>query len=885
MPRFNFSSYYTKDSLTCLSSNHGLNPQGEWEQSHKATGSGGGWEQPNKATESGFFADSGVPANVTNSELEQSLTAEFEELSKTLEPKTESQNGTKSKRYAEVPMLASKGQPAVTCNRTGCDARSGLGEKCHCISVDSPRSFDNFHSVIFDDFVCSNDYQSVPRTSTPIKGSYPVENTISVSYGTPQVKPEVQKTSALKFRKGLVMVLDDLNTLAPVNHEADLDKMLNMAKRYEGDMSPCVTNALSRLQSIPVDKLSHFSNVGEYMKFLKENQQICDVEIHVESSKFMAHRVALACFSEYFSQVFFKGAEKQKVPLVVRLRGVTARSFCVFLEWVYTGDLEITPLLAADLLVIAQHLKVPLLEDKCSEFMINMPLEKSLSVLQSGRVVTCSDLYDVCVSHVSTQFQGVLDQKDFFLLDVNTLCMILSRDDLNITSEMEVFKVALEWIAYDMNDRHRHLAKVMSCVRFPYMNHQELFRCFEVTDLMRECHETRNAILHANWLVTALKLQREDPLNIPMVQPRMALSDPQNLKTKKASSVYLSAHSMRTVKLEMENTPKSGITMDTSYTSKTGDIIAVGAFQKFTKARDNRTVKTVERYNSVKNQWTHYTNLPQPRFHHGSTIINKKMYLVGGSDPSKSKKASIPSRDVFVYDLETDEWRKIASMTTPRMHHVVCSLFGMLYAIGGQDENSRVLNSVECYNPKTDRWIFVKPMTVARLGMSAAVLDGTIYVVGGYGESVDSKSGLPVLSSVEVFDPRENTWASRNNLRMARCHGNLVCVNGQLFLCGGAIRSFTTNDSVLTSVTAIDVYNKRSDVWEHKTDMVLARHFTGSAVIGGKIFIIGGVSTVAGRILQSIECYDAINDVWINGVQELPYPARWLSCVAVPGKI
>ncbi|XP_033745875.1 kelch-like protein 3 [Pecten maximus] len=871
MPRFNFSSYYTKDSLTCLSSNHGLNPQGEWEQSHKASGFAG-------------EADSGVPVDVTNSELEQSLTAEFEELSKSIEPKADSQNGTKAKRYAEVPMLASKGQPEVVCNRTGCDARSGQ-EKCRCITLDSAGASDNFNSVMFDDSMCSNDYQNAPRTSTPIKGSYPAEHTISNNHGVYQATRQVQKTDSPKFRKGLVMVLDELNTLSPINHEADLNRMLKKAREDKDGMSPCLSNVLCRLQSLPVDKLTHFSSIGEYMKFLREHQQICDVEIHVESSKFMAHRVALACFSEYFSQVFFKGTEKQKIPLVIRLRGVTSRSFHVFLEWVYTGNLEITPLLAADLLVIAQHLKVPLLEDKCAEFIVSMPLGKSLSVLQSGRVVTSSDLYDVCVSHVSTQFPSILDHQDFYLLDVNTLCMILSRDDLNITSEIEVFRVALKWIAYDMNDRHRHLAKVMSCVRFPYMNHHELFQCFEVTDLLRECQETRNAILHANWLVTAVALNREDPLNIPMVQPRTALSDPSNLKTKKASSVYLSSHSMRTVKLEMEHTPKLGVKTDTSYVSKTGDIIAVGAFQKFTKAKDNRTVKTVERYNSVKNQWTHYTNLPQPRFHHGTAIINKKMYLVGGSDPSKSKKISVPSNEAFMYDLETDEWRQIASMATPRMHHVVCSLYGMLYAIGGQDANSRVLNSVECYNPKTDRWIFAQSMSVARLGMAAAILDGTIYVVGGYGESVDNRSGLPVLSSVEVFDPRENAWTSRNNLRMPRCHGNLVSVNGELFLCGGAIRSYTTNDSVLTSVAAIDVYNKRSDIWEHKTDMVLARHFTGSAVIGGKIFIIGGVSTVAGRILQSIECYDVINEVWINGVQELPYPARWLSCVAVPGKI
>ena len=56
-------------------------------------------------------------------------------------------------------------------------------------------------------------------------------------------------------------------------------------------------------------------------------------------------------------------------------------------------------------------------------------------------------------------------------------------------------------------------------------------------------------------------------------------------------------------------------------------------------------------------------------------------------------------------------------------------------------------------------------------------------------------------------------------------------------------------------------------------------------IVGGKIFMMGGVSTVANRTLSSVECYDAVNDVWIHGVQELPHPSRWLSCLAVSGKI
>lgn len=52
-------------------------------------------------------------------------------------------------------------------------------------------------------------------------------------------------------------------------------------------------------------------------------------------------------------------------------------------------------------------------------------------------------------------------------------------------------------------------------------------------------------------------------------------------------------------------------------------------------------------------------------------------------------------------------------------------------------------------------------------------------------------------------------------------------------------------------------------------------------ITGSRIYIIGGISTPADQILQSIECYETISDAWIPGVQDLPYPARWICCCSV----
>jgi N-acetylneuraminic acid mutarotase len=216
-------------------------------------------------------------------------------------------------------------------------------------------------------------------------------------------------------------------------------------------------------------------------------------------------------------------------------------------------------------------------------------------------------------------------------------------------------------------------------------------------------------------------------------------------------------------------------------------------------------------------------------------------------------------------------------MNTARMYHSLASLNGMIYAIGGQDGNNRVLNTVECYNPKTDNWVFIKPMTRARLAASTGVIDGKLYTAGGYGESIRR----PILDTVECFNPKKNKWQFKNKLRFPRGHASIVTVNDKLYLCGGVTKSFVNHNSVISSVPSIDVYNKEQDVWEHCSDMVTARHSAGTASVGSLIYIIGGATTQYNRIFRSVECFDTDTKTWVSGVKDLPYPSKWIQCLSL----
>ncbi|XP_048772872.1 alpha-scruin-like isoform X2 [Ostrea edulis] len=214
-------------------------------------------------------------------------------------------------------------------------------------------------------------------------------------------------------------------------------------------------------------------------------------------------------------------------------------------------------------------------------------------------------------------------------------------------------------------------------------------------------------------------------------------------------------------------------------------------------------------------------------------------------------------------------------MKTARMYHTLCVLDGCIYVIGGVGRNNRVLRSVECYDPVTNRWQFVKSMTTARAGASAAELDGKIFVSGGFGNTL---SGMPpILDSVEVFHSLKNRWTARGRLRFGRCHANMTCVGGTLYLSGGL--AVDSNTSRVLDVEDVDIYDAQNDSWWLRTCLDRARHSAAYFVSGQKLFLIGGIALNSkGTLKNSIECLDTRSNSWL-ATFELPSEVQWIRSV------
>lgn len=61
-------------------------------------------------------------------------------------------------------------------------------------------------------------------------------------------------------------------------------------------------------------------------------------------------------------------------------------------------------------------------------------------------------------------------------------------------------------------------------------------------------------------------------------------------------------------------------------------------------------------------------------------------------------------------------------------------IFHCRYALGGYDGDTMV-SSVEVFDPRNDSWMMVEPMKASRGYFCSFVLEGRIYIIGGLQDS------------------------------------------------------------------------------------------------------------------------------------------------------
>lgn len=252
----------------------------------------------------------------------------------------------------------------------------------------------------------------------------------------------------------------------------------------------------------------------------------------------------------------------------------------------------------------------------------------------------------------------------------------------------------------------------------------------------------------------------------------------------------------------------------------------------------------MEAYDPRRNVWLKLADMGDPCSGLGACTVFGLLYTVGGRNLSLQNNTE--SSALCCYNPMTNQWSPREPLNIPRNRVGVAEVDGCIYAVGGS-QGSTHHSTVERWDPESNLWTFVCPMSVARLGAGVAACGGALYVVGGF-------DGQNRWDTAEKYQPDTNSWLQLAPMSTVRSGLGLVCINPYLYAMGGYDGH--------RQLSSVERYNITQNVWEPQAPMLTSRSAHAVTVYDGRIYVFGGFNQHG--FLSSVECYCPDRNEWMS---------------------
>jgi N-acetylneuraminic acid mutarotase len=196
------------------------------------------------------------------------------------------------------------------------------------------------------------------------------------------------------------------------------------------------------------------------------------------------------------------------------------------------------------------------------------------------------------------------------------------------------------------------------------------------------------------------------------------------------------------------------------------------------------TTDVTEVYNTKTDTWATLAAMPTERASLEASIVDDKIYVIGGEViPTYYNPTSVLDFNE-VYDITTNTWSTKKSLLTPASYYASAVVDDKIYIIK---------DNVQIYNPTTDSWN-TGTAPQQRITGDAGATTGVyapkkIYVIGPMG----------IFSSDlnQVYDPQTGNWSQGANMPVPRGQPGVAVVDDIIYTIGGFGESYVSSPSNL----------------------------------------------------------------------------------------
>lgn len=208
-----------------------------------------------------------------------------------------------------------------------------------------------------------------------------------------------------------------------------------------------------------------------------------------------------------------------------------------------------------------------------------------------------------------------------------------------------------------------------------------------------------------------------------------------------------------------------------------------------------------------------------------------------------------------------DSWTPVSSVPTnasmgviPSFGNIwVAALDGELYCFGGINQHERSGSYVwyginEKYNIKTGNWATITPP-----------LSGSTAVVACRNKIYS------ISTQTQVYDPSTNTWSNRTSLPQPLIEVKTNVVGDKIYVISG-VKYATLAGDVISDATY--VYDPKLDSWSTMAPIPTPVEGYASAVLDGKIYIMGGAAmsqSTSNWVVGLVQIFNPETNQWTVG--------------------
>ncbi len=238
-------------------------------------------------------------------------------------------------------------------------------------------------------------------------------------------------------------------------------------------------------------------------------------------------------------------------------------------------------------------------------------------------------------------------------------------------------------------------------------------------------------------------------------------------------------------------------------------------------------------------------------------------------------------------------WLKLAPFPDPCPELIGATANGKLYAFGGL-LGQNVKGLVYEYDPAANKWNKKKNMPLPAHHAMAVGYGDKVYLFGGGGIVTPGGPNWVPLDNSWEYDTTHDTWRALAPMPTPRGAGIAALVGTKVYVIGGASVHPGARLVSLTptgphrSLDTNEVYDISTNKWETRSPMPTGRNHMAAGVVNGKIYVIGGrVGSVfvVASATDIVEEYDPATDTWGYAKARMPTPRSGLTFATYAGKI